>query len=171
MANNAQATLNLRDIHLPDPVSWWPLAPGWWLLLALLVLAIAAFYLFRFYQKKQAIKKQVLIEFERLCQRHDKDKNSIALIQSLSTLLRRACISFYPRSEVASLTGSAWLDFLESTGSKETFNTEQGKLIASAPYLAENTLLNFDIKNLITICHDWLKIQPSKNHQKEVSKS
>ena len=27
----------LADIHLPDPVSWWPLAPGWWMLLGLAV--------------------------------------------------------------------------------------------------------------------------------------
>ena len=29
--------LPLRDIQLPDAVSWWPLAMGWWLLLLVMV--------------------------------------------------------------------------------------------------------------------------------------
>ncbi len=32
----------LRDIHLPDPISWWPPAPGWWVL-AVVVLALLFF--------------------------------------------------------------------------------------------------------------------------------
>ena len=27
----------LADIHLPDPVSIWPLAPGWWLVIVLIL--------------------------------------------------------------------------------------------------------------------------------------
>ena len=27
--------LPLRDLHLPEMVGWWPLAPGWWFLIAL----------------------------------------------------------------------------------------------------------------------------------------
>ena len=27
----------LADIHLPYPVSFWPLAPGWWVLIGILV--------------------------------------------------------------------------------------------------------------------------------------
>ena len=46
-AINANPLDQLRDIHLPEPISWWPLAPGWWLLiiiaLALMVWATRFF--------------------------------------------------------------------------------------------------------------------------------
>ena len=29
--------VNLKDIHLPSPVSFWPPAPGWWILAVLLI--------------------------------------------------------------------------------------------------------------------------------------
>ena len=33
--------LPLRDLHLPNPVGWWPLAPGWWFLIALALALMA----------------------------------------------------------------------------------------------------------------------------------
>ncbi|MEM8682735.1 MAG: DUF4381 domain-containing protein [Pseudomonadota bacterium] len=37
----------IRDLHLPPEISWWPLAPGWWVILAIvaivLVLSVRAF--------------------------------------------------------------------------------------------------------------------------------
>ena len=164
-------TLELRDIHLPEPISWWPPAPGWWILIGALLLIIIAVFLFRRYQKKQALKKQVLAEFEILRELYNKEKNAIALVQSLSILLRRACISFYPRSEAASLTGESWLDFLDDTGKEKAFHTEHGKLITSAPYLSENTVLNFDVEKLISVCENWLKAQPNKKHDRAGSTS
>ena len=164
-------TLKLRDIHLPDPISWWPLAPGWWFIFGTILLVTAAVFLFRYYQKKQALKKQVLAEFEAIRIQYEQDKNAIKLLQSLSTLLRRACISFYPRSEVASLTGKSWLAFLDNTGNEKVFDTKKGQLIATAPYLSENTKLDIDSKELMQLCENWLRAQPSKHHSSMGKKS
>lgn len=40
MANTTQQ-LPLADIHLPDPIGFWPLAPGWWVVIVLLLVVIA----------------------------------------------------------------------------------------------------------------------------------
>ena len=31
---------NLRDIAVPPPVPWWPPAPGWWVVMAVLAIAV-----------------------------------------------------------------------------------------------------------------------------------
>jgi len=49
---NPGSELPLRDIHLPAPLSWWPPAPGWWLLLTLLVaIALLGGYLLHRYRR------------------------------------------------------------------------------------------------------------------------
>lgn len=58
--------LPLRDIHLPLPLGYWPLAPGWWYLLASFMIGITVlFLLIRRYYKPTAL-KQALIEVEQL---------------------------------------------------------------------------------------------------------
>ena len=166
MSGTTPTSLELRDIHLPEPISWWPPAPGWWILFGLILLIVVTVFLFRQYQKKQALNKQVSTEFEIICNQYEKEKNPTALVQSLSILLRRACISFYPRSEAASLTGDAWLHFLDDTGEDKKFTSEHGKLIASAPYLSDKTELEFDAEKLIQLCENWLQAQPNKNHDR-----
>lgn len=112
-----------------------------------------------------------MAEFETIRLQYEQEINSTTLVQSLSILLRRACISFYPRSEAAGLTGEAWLQFLNDTGQEKNFNIEPGKLISSAPYLSDNTALDFDAEKLINLCDNWLKAQPNKNHDRAESKS
>ncbi|MBL4711699.1 MAG: DUF4381 domain-containing protein [Gammaproteobacteria bacterium] len=47
---NEQA-LNLKDIHLPEPILWWPLAPGWWMVIALLFVAVGLLVIAKKYIK------------------------------------------------------------------------------------------------------------------------
>ena len=47
-----EKALPLRDLHLPEPVGWWPLAPGWWVILVIVATALG-YVLWRLYRRWQ----------------------------------------------------------------------------------------------------------------------
>ena len=127
--------LPLRDLHLPEPISWWPLAPGWWLVIALVLFALGWLLLraWRKYQfhapRRYAIRELATLETEYL-----KHRNPVTLGQQLSELLRRAMMAYAPRHEVAGLTGEAWLEWLDKDLPVPYFHTEGGKSLLQLPY-------------------------------------
>ncbi|MGD8581232.1 MAG: DUF4381 domain-containing protein [Gammaproteobacteria bacterium] len=154
--------LPLRDIHLPEPLSWWPPAPGWWLLLLLCATIIAAIFVFKQLRQRRLLKRTVFAELDRIKQQHDENNDRVQLVKALSVLMRRASISYYPRSHSAGLTGEQWLQHLDKTAHRKEFRNGVGKILASAPYLPSNSQLDIDTKALFTLCEDWLKHQPVK---------
>lgn len=101
--------LPLRDIHLPGAVSWWPLAPGWWMLVVLL--GVAAGLLLRAWLR-QSMRRRALGELDAIEAGFADHGNATRLVQDVSALLRRVCLTYRPRTSVASLTGKAWRDAL-----------------------------------------------------------
>jgi len=59
-----QPTLNLRDIHLPDPISWWPIAPGWWMIIASVILVIAVVFIAKNIYLKKQLNRDIKAELE-----------------------------------------------------------------------------------------------------------
>ena len=148
--------LPLKDIHLPEPIGWWPPAIGWWLLAVFISLLIV--FLYWFYKRltrKTAIKtaKKNLAAIK---ENHAIDNNQ--KLRELSMLVRRVAISVNPRAEVASLTGRQWLGFLDKSITGMSFSEGCGQLLATAPY--RNTPpTELEISQLISLCEDWLKAQ------------
>ncbi|MBN7818992.1 DUF4381 domain-containing protein [Bowmanella yangjiangensis] len=104
---NANPLAELKDIHLPDPVSAWPPAYGWWLLaaviLALLIFTVRTLVAAR--RKKLAIRQaQAELASLDLTQPHWPD--------SLNSLLKRLTLTYLPREASASLHQQAWLNLL-----------------------------------------------------------
>jgi hypothetical protein len=97
---------NLRDLAEPPMVSWWPLAPGWWGGLVLVLLA-SAYFSFRFWRswRARAYRRAALAELV-----------FGADLATVAGLLKRTALVAYPRSEVAGLTGTVWCEWLEKTG-------------------------------------------------------
>lgn len=110
---------NLRDIVVPAPASFWPPAPGWWIVGAACVVAagLAVAALVRRH-RRNAYRRDALRALE------------TAGPADISAILKRAALAAFPREQVASLSGADWLAFLDRTGGTHFAQTA----LASLPY-------------------------------------
>ena len=156
----------LRDIHLPEPISWWPPAPGWWLALAAIIMLIAIFIVARKIYRSRQLSRDISSELQHIRQQYQKNGNKPRLARDLSILLRRANISYYPKCNIAGLTGEQWLQHLDRTNDRPhadlDFQSETGHVLTSAPYLPDDAELDFDADELIRLCESWLTSRHSK---------
>jgi hypothetical protein len=108
---------SLRDLHEPAPISWWPLAPAWWVL-ALVGLLFTAWWLWRRYQQRAALRlgAQIANADYRSWQTH---QNDTQYLSDVNTTLRRIALTVKPRHEVAKLTGSRWVAMLNAMSSHQ----------------------------------------------------
>jgi uncharacterized protein DUF4381 len=155
MQTTDPATLALRDIHLPDSVSWWPLAPGWWVLLLLIIIIIVfVIFLVRYRQNYRASAVRLAkLELERIEKEFKSNKDKSSLIQELSKLVRRVSISLFKRSESASLTGQDWLLFLDQLNGDNSFSNGVGRFLIEAPY---RDTVDYDATELLKLISSWI---------------
>ena len=127
--------LPLRDLHLPETIGWWPLAPGWWVLITLSVIGIA-YLAWRWYRawRFNAPRRFALRELARFEAAYLEHRNPVTLGKQLSELLRRGMLAYAPRADMAGLTGDAWLAWLDRGMPLPYFHTEGGKSLLSLPY-------------------------------------
>ncbi|MGE9270280.1 MAG: DUF4381 domain-containing protein [Verrucomicrobiales bacterium] len=109
----------LWDIVEPEGGLWWPLAPGWYVL-ATVVMVAAIYYAFRAFRRYQAnaYRREAL----RLLQQASSDVQ-------ICRLLKRTALVCAGRQTVASLSGKAWCDWLDKRGPREMTVAEREVLI------------------------------------------
>ncbi len=109
MNTGADSLDRLRDIVEPARVSWWPLAPGWWVSLGLVTI-VATLLAFRAWRrwKGNAYRRAAL-----------RRVRSATSLPEIMEILKRTALAAFPRSEVASLAGTGWCRWLEETGGKK----------------------------------------------------
>jgi len=142
----------IRDLHLPQAIGWWPLAPGWWVLIAL-VAAGLLYLLYRAYKKWRwnAARRVALGELARVRNEYASGMDAVTLATELSELLRRTMLAYAPRNEVASLTGQSWLQWLDRGLDDQPFTKGSGRTLVSLPYRKrENVQDEVDVDGLMS---------------------
>ena len=149
-----QHALKLRDIHLPDPVGMWPVAPGWYVIALTLLLLIGYLIYFVYLRHRRGRAKyqalMMLVEYER---QFAAGSEASVISAKISELLRRVALVYYPRASVAGLNGQSWIDFLNESG-KANFNDIRS-LMLDLPYQKQTGRM--DLKPLFSTAKDWIK--------------
>lgn len=155
----------LADIHLPDGVSWWPLAPGWWILLALLVSAIIGFFIWRHRQQQNHYRVIAQQELSAIYAHYQQANNAAEYLHAVSVLLRRTALTAYPHSFNASIKGKEWLNWLDSVCPtlNEKFSGELGQSLLTSAY-QKNPQIN--ASGLHQLSSQWINLH--RNHRQTI---
>ena len=107
---------NLHPLREPAMIGWWPPAPGWWLLGALVLLALSAlvWFLVRRY-RANAYRRQALAQLESLHRQFATSGDNGAFVVNTNALLKSVALRAYPRRQVAASSGAQWLAFLNNS--------------------------------------------------------
>ena len=133
--NPTDPLANLRDIHLPGDVSWWPLAPGWWLLIVV-VLALSVWGIMKWLQwrKRQMLMHEVKAELHRIQSDYTEHQTARTLVTDCSQLLRRLVVLRIGRESGANLTGQDWRNYLSDVQSEAQADDTYLQLLSDGQY-------------------------------------
>jgi len=150
----------LHDIIVPDPVPWWPPAPGWYwvfVLLFVLVFVLVRGIVLRWLHN--CYRREALAELAQQETNLADSNQRAAAIATIAELLKRTALSAFPREAVASLTGSAWLAFLNQTrGRAKALPDDKGRWFERVAYgpSAAQALDETQVRELATFARSWI---------------
>lgn len=147
------ADIPLRDIHLPEPVSWWPPAPGWWWLAGtvLLLAVVAAIIWWR--RRRGRIVRAARAEFHAISEHYAQTTDANELVRQLSRLARRCVLALIPDRSVAAATGADWQSALARVTTSGSVDDWLRETLVSAPYRRANDI---DGARLLAAFEHWL---------------
>lgn len=123
----------MNDIVRPEPVPWIPQTAGWLVVAAWLV-AVFVFVTWNRLQmwRCRRYRREALAILDTIARRSDQDPAVTA--QQVASVLKRAALAAYPRSEVAALHGDEWAAFLRRSADNDPVVEQAAADLADAAY-------------------------------------
>lgn len=131
------ALSGLRDIHMPGDISAWPPAPGWWILAAL-PLGLLGWSLVRTLRQRHQLKRyrsavealdQLLLRLQ-ASRSGDEMEQRLVYVNEVNSILRRVALLHFDHDQVASLSGTAWTDFLRQHDQRAAITPQLAEALA-----------------------------------------
>lgn len=103
----------LKDIHEPAAIGWWPLAPGWWIAFAALLGLLFAIALLLLRVRRH--RRDNLYRSEGIRLLKAVDTQAPRAVEEINLLLKRVAVVTFGRRRCGPLTGNRWIEFLQQS--------------------------------------------------------
>ena len=159
--DSAELLAQLADIHLPEPVGYWPPAPGWWILAPLIVVGLwlGGRRLVATWRRRRHC-RQALLELEgifdafALAETDEPGAERPRCVNAFNSVLRRVALTHFPESTVARLGGEDWLRFLRNNGDCMNLDRE---LAAALSHGRFQPAVSVDVDKLHSFGREWIR--------------
>ncbi len=152
---------NLNDIVTPEAISWMPQTVGWWVVSIIAALIVVRWGWLRYRTWLAAgYRRDALDELHELKARLGDPLSRGDALVAIPPLVKRVVSSSAARSDVASLSGTAWLHFLNQTARRSTFTEGPGPLLPTLAYASSDRLAaisDSEVHALVARVEEWIR--------------
>lgn len=165
MPDTIKPTLDrLHDVVLPEPVSWVPQTVGWWVVLVLLGLLLGwAGYAAYHRWHSNRYRRLALKHLQKIEANLVTPDRRLTALSELPILMKQTVLACWKRPDVASLTGDAWLRFLDESYRGTGFTQGPGRHLPTLAYSSPSTCRELseiesdDVNGLIVLIREWIQ--------------
>lgn len=155
-AQNAPGNPNpleqLRDIHTAPDVPWWPPAPGWWVVVAILMFVLFMLGRRLLHQWRERRRRQGWLNYlDTTVTDIDVKQAPQDYLSTINKVFKAVAIRAFPDEHCAGLEGSAWTDFL--AGKLGAAHPEL-QVLADGPY---QPAPEFDPEAVTLAARHWIR--------------
>lgn len=154
----------LADIHLPEPLGFWPPAPGWWVLF--IIFCALAFFVSKRLIAGWRLRRRcsfAIRELDKCLESYQQAVKSVPEVQAdavkldfvneLNAVLRRVALKHFPDEPLASLSGPAWIAFLRSHGDASLLDDKLASTLSQGRFAKQ---WEVDDQGLYAMAHQWI---------------
>ena len=151
MESNSLASL--KDLQLPEAVSVFPLAPGWYGVIFIIILIMLALSYWQIRRLAHQRKVASIVELLTLIEQQNSSSGT-QLLAEVAILLKRVAREKFPEQQPQNLFGEPWLQFLDSSGKTTQFTQGAGRVLLE---VYQNKPLE-NPQALFDVVRAWLKV-------------
>ena len=161
----------LNDIVLPESAAWWPPAPGWYVLGAVLLIAglLCLAALLRHWWKNR-YRSAALRELSELRQYFGQSQvtEPREIVAGINRILKRTALVGWPRPVVGPLAGESWIAFLNQSVEGGLLSAQQASDLTDVAWSSQisQAMTDSRVNSLFDVAVRWIR-----NHQRPNEKA